>query len=123
MTKLTKSLNIRYQALPHHKFFMKLTKQGYFAKILNLLSTENSAVKSAAFYYQDLVEMQLSPLHKSQEEFCFLSGSFLITKSLNLDSFIKKSLCSIVDLLVRVILLNIYKIYKRFFHFSGRREV
>ena len=50
---------------------MKLTKQGYFAKILNLLSTENSAVKSSVFYYQDLVEMQLSPLHKNQEEFCF----------------------------------------------------
>ena len=69
--------------------------------------------------------MQLNHLLKSKEGFCFLIGSFLITKSLNIDISSKKRLSSTVDLfsVVRVILFNIYKIYKPFFSFNFRAEV
>ena len=66
-----------------------------------------------------------TPSIKTKKDFAFLARSFLITKSLNIDISSKKRLCSTVDLfsVVRVILFNIYKIYKRFFNFQGGFEV
>ena len=50
MTELAKSLNILYQASTHPNFFYEVVKaREKFAKILNLLSTENLAVKSSVF--------------------------------------------------------------------------
>ena len=49
-----------------------------------------------------------------------LTGSFLVTNSLNKDISSKKRLCSTVDLfsVVRVVLMNTYKICKRFYIFQ-----
>ena len=62
---------------------------------------------------------------KTKKDFAFLTGSFLITKSLNIDIFSKKKLCSTVDLfsVARVISFNIYKIYKLIFIFQGGFEL
>ena len=66
-----------------------------------------------------------TPSIKAKNEVAFLTASFLITNSLNIDISSKKRLCRTVDVFsfVRVILLNIYKIYKRFCLIQGRFEV
>ena len=55
----------------------------------------------------------------------FLTGSYLITNSLNVDISSKKGLCNIVYLfsVIWVMLFNIYKIYKRFYLFQRGVEV
>ena len=62
---------------------------------------------------------------KTKNDVAFLTGSILITNSLNINISNKNRLCSTVDLfsVVRVILFNIYKIYKRFHLFEGGFEV
>ena len=91
---------------------------------MTIKSIEKFAVKSSVFYYQNLVMRQLNPFHENKEWCCFLTG-FLITNSLNIHISSKKRLCSTVDLfsVVRVILFNMYKIYKRFDHLQGGFEV
>ena len=58
-----------------------------------------------------------NPSIKTKNDLAFLTWSFLITHSLNIDISSKKRLCSTVDLfsVVRVILFNIYKIHQRFY--------
>ena len=62
---------------------------------------------------------------KAKNDVAFLTGSILITNSLNIDISSKKRLWSTVDLfsVVRVILFNMYKIYQRFYLFQGGFEV
>ena len=69
---------------------------------------------------------QLNPFYKNKEWCYFLTGSFLITNSLNIDLASKNRLCSTVDLVVsvvRIVLFNIYKIYKRFYIFQGSYNI
>ena len=69
---------------------------------------------------------QLNPFYKNKEWCYFLTGSFLVTNSLNIDVASKKRLCSTVDLVVsvvRIVLFNIYKIYKRFYIFQGSYNI
>ena len=69
---------------------------------------------------------QLNPFYKNKEWCYILTGSFLITNSLNIDVASKKRLCSTVDLVVsvvRIVLFNIYKIYKRFYIFQGSYNI
>ena len=72
MTKLTKTLNIFHQASTHPIFEVDKARLK-FAKILNLLSTENFAVKSSFLQNQDLVVMLSYPLHKNKEGFCLFN--------------------------------------------------
>ena len=66
-----------------------------------------------------------TPSLKTKSDVAFLTRSFLITNSLNIDISSKKRLWSTVELfpVVRVILYNIQKIYKRFYLFYGGFEV
>ena len=79
----------------------------------------------ASTHCEIFMKMIKTPSIKSKNEVAFLTGSFLITNSLNRDISSKKRLCSTVDLffVVRVILFSIYKICKRFYFFQGRFEV
>ena len=62
---------------------------------------------------------------KTKNGVAFSTRSFLITNSLNIDISSKKGLYSNVDLfsVVRVVLFNMYKLYKRFYIFHGKFEV
>ena len=66
-----------------------------------------------------------TPFIKTKNDVAFLTGSFLIMNSLNMDISTKKKLCSTVDLfsVASIILFNIYKIYKRFYYSQGGLEV
>ena len=87
-----------------------------------MLSTENFAVKSLPSSTKTWSWCSWTPYIKTKKYLAFLTESFLVTKSLNTYITSKKRLCSTMDLfsVVRAILFNIYKIYKRFFHFWGR---
>ena len=102
MTKLTKSLSILYQASTYPKFFIKFKVcwNIEFAVYWELCSERFCRVVPRLG--RDAVKL----LHKNKEGFCYLTGLFLITKSLNIDISSKNKLCSAVDVfsLVRVIL-------------------
>ena len=71
------------------------------------------------------MKLTKTPSIKTKDDVAFLTGWFLITNPLNTDISSKKRWCTTVDLfsVVRVILFNIYKLYKNFHLFQERFEV
>ena len=128
MTKLTKSFNILYQASTHPKIFMRLIKKRLkFVKILNFLL--DKVYWELCGKTSCLLVPRLGREANGEWwiEWCrffnriIFNCQFIEYRNISTN----KKLCNTLDLFSvgRVVLFNIYKIYKRLYIFQGDFEV